>query len=78
MTKEIVAQVDGPPAKGQYPTSLWDRGEVVPASFTLNLPPDVEPGMYQLMVGLYDPVTGARLSVPGTLDNSLLLTEIKR
>jgi hypothetical protein len=72
----IVAQVDRPAAAGLYPTSLWDKGEVISDSLTLNLPPEMKPGIYQLAVGLYDPVTGSRLVAPGTLDNSVVLTEI--
>ncbi|MBN1994187.1 MAG: hypothetical protein JW953_15925 [Anaerolineae bacterium] len=73
---EMVAQVDGPPAAGQYPTSLWNPGEIIPDAFTLNLPPEIELETYHLVIGLYDPLTGTRLSVPDAMDNSLLLTEI--
>jgi len=76
-TGQIVAQIDGPPAAGQYPTSLWDVGEKIAATFTLNVPPELESGRYQLVVGLYDPVTGVRLAVPNSTDNSLALTEIE-
>jgi hypothetical protein len=74
---KTVAQMDGPPVTGSYPTSLWDSGEIVPDTFTLTLPPGMEQGMYQLAVGLYDPLTGARLAVPGTQDNSVVLTQIE-
>jgi hypothetical protein len=73
---ETVAQTDKPPADGKYPTLLWDQGDTVPDTFVINLSSDLGPGTYQLVVGLYDPMTGVRLSVPGTIDNSVSLTEI--
>jgi hypothetical protein len=60
-----VAQADGPPQSGQYPTSWWGAGEVVadrhvlPAEVIANLPP----GSYTLSVGLYNLDTGERLPV---------------
>ncbi len=74
---KTVAQMDGPPLAGSYPTSLWDSGEIIPDTFTLNLPPGLERGTYRLVVGLYDPLTGARLAVPGTQDNSVVLIQIE-
>jgi hypothetical protein len=73
---KIVTQLDEPPVAGQYPTSLWDSGEIIRDTFTLNLPSQVEPGAYHLVVGLYDPITGKRLTVPGTTDNGVPLTQI--
>ncbi len=71
----IVAQLDSPPAAGKYPTSLWDKGEVIPDTFTLDVPSAVKPALSQLVVGLYDAKTGTRLTVPGSGDNSVLLTK---
>jgi hypothetical protein len=76
-TNQTVAQVDGPPAAGQYPTSLWDAGETILDAFTLNLSPELGPGRYRLVVGLYDPVTGMRLAAPDSMDNSAALLEIE-
>jgi hypothetical protein len=42
---------------------------------TIPLPPDLQPGTYRLLVGLYDPVTGARLALPGG-EEALRLLEI--
>ncbi|MCL6648573.1 MAG: hypothetical protein K6U89_09590 [Chloroflexi bacterium] len=52
-----IAQADGPPLAGRYPTSLWSAGETVIDQRAL--PPS--PGAVQLVVGLYDPATGTRL-----------------
>ncbi len=49
----LVAQVDEMPRAGDYPTSLWMRGEVVVDEVTLTLPSDLAPGRYTLSVGLY-------------------------
>ncbi len=60
-----VAQADGPPQSGQYPTSWWAAGETVedihwlPAEVVENLPP----GAYTLSVGLYNLDSGERLAV---------------
>lgn len=60
---EIVAQGDGPPAHGSYPTGLWERGEVISDGHVIHLPQELPSGRYQILVGLYSPDTLARLSV---------------
>jgi hypothetical protein len=70
-----VAQKDQPPAGGQYPTSLWDAGEVIVDEHLLPLP-ELSDGDYQLVVGLYDFDTGARVSVENNPANELLLESI--
>jgi hypothetical protein len=62
-TGTIVAQMDRPPADGAYPTSLWDPGEVVRDSIQIPIPAQVPAGEYEIVVGLYDFVTGRRLAV---------------
>ena len=57
----IVAQADGPPLDGWYPTSWWPAGEWVVDEHTFPLPADIPVGSYQLITGLYDPLTGGRL-----------------
>jgi hypothetical protein len=58
---ENVAQGDGPPVAGWYPTSLWKTGEVVEDVHGVMVTADVPPGFYNLVVGWYNPVTGERL-----------------
>ncbi len=48
-----VAQHDGQPCQGLYPTSQWRAGDLVPDGFALTLPPDTPPGDYPLAVGWY-------------------------
>jgi hypothetical protein len=64
-----IAQADGQPQNGAYPTSIWDAGEVVPDPHTLSLPPELPPGDYRLWVGLYRLETGERLQVVGGADS---------
>ena len=56
-----VAQGDGPPIDGWYPTSLWQIGEVVEDEHGVTITAEVAPGQYDLVVGWYDPVTSERL-----------------
>ncbi len=60
---QIRAQCDQAPQAGAAPTTSWLPGEIVADSYTLDLPSDLEPGRYTLRVGLYDPITGARLNI---------------
>jgi 4-amino-4-deoxy-L-arabinose transferase-like glycosyltransferase len=63
------AQKDQPPAQGQYPTSLWDAGEIIVDEVTLSLA-EVPPGEYTLVVGLYDFATGARLPLVDRIETA--------
>jgi hypothetical protein len=60
---QLVAQHDGEPVSGLRPTSTWKPGELIVDRHGVLLPDDLPPGEYQLVVGLYDPVTGNRLLV---------------
>jgi hypothetical protein len=58
---EPVAQGDGPPLMGDYPTRVWALGEVIVDPHAIVLPADVPPGQYHLLVGMYDLETLVRL-----------------
>jgi len=65
----IVAQTDSQPRDGRYPTSIWGPGEVVPDQYAIIVPPDLPPGEYGMVVGMYHLESGERLpvrSVAGT------------
>jgi hypothetical protein len=49
---------DHQPYDGLYPTSAWGGGEMVRDAFTLTVPADAPPGLYDLQVGWY-PAAGA-------------------
>jgi hypothetical protein len=57
-----IAGGDGPPLYGDYPTGMWRNGDVIVDEHRLLLPADLAPGDYQVAVGLYDPLTLARLA----------------
>jgi hypothetical protein len=48
----VVAQDDGEPATGHYPTSVWREGDLIVDKHTLQ-PPEVGKSEPQLVVGLY-------------------------
>jgi hypothetical protein len=53
-SSELVAQADGPPLDGWYPTSWWPVGEIVRDSRTIDITEDIPPGEYDLFSGFYD------------------------
>jgi uncharacterized membrane protein len=73
----IRAQADLYPA---VPTNTWTPGEYLSDDVTLELPPGLKPGGYDLLVGFYDEATGVRLPLldaGGQLrGDSLLLQQI--
>jgi hypothetical protein len=62
---QIVAQRDGPPQDGAYPTSFWGAGEVVIDDRVIEMPANTPLGQYPIKVGLYLPADGSRLSIDG-------------
>jgi hypothetical protein len=74
---ETVLQQDQPPLKGVYPTSLWSPGETVVDEITLSTPLNLPEGKYQIVVGLYDFMTGQRLPVGEAGNNEVRLADFK-
>ncbi len=72
-----VTQEDKEPRAGRYPTTRWALGEMVREVYVLRLPPDTPPGKYYVRVGWYDSETLDRLVVPGSQDDSVLLTTLE-
>ncbi len=66
---QVVAQHDGQPQGGAYPSSVWDTDEVVRDEHVLLLPSDLSDGDYFLRVGLYLLESGERLPVDGDGDS---------
>jgi hypothetical protein len=71
-TNQRLAGVDTPPLKGDWPTSRWVKGEVVVDDYFVAIPPDLSPGFYQIIAGLYQPQTGQRLALPDGQDHWVL------
>jgi hypothetical protein len=59
---EFVTGFDSPPLANDYPTSLWDIGEVVIDPHPIDLS-TVVPGNYRVFAGLYNFSSGNRLPV---------------
>ncbi len=57
----LVAQQDGWPREGNWPTTFWLPGDYVEDHYVLTIPPDAPSGPYRLSVGMYDATTGERL-----------------
>jgi hypothetical protein len=55
---QLVAQMDGQPFQGRYPTSWWSPGELI---IDRRSAPAIAPGKYRLLVGWYRLSDGARL-----------------
>jgi hypothetical protein len=77
-SNEIVAQYDGQPLDGAYPTSQWQLEEQVIDPITMPLPADLPPGTYKLVTGLYQLETLARIPVANDTsgENVVVLEEI--
>jgi 4-amino-4-deoxy-L-arabinose transferase-like glycosyltransferase len=56
---QTVAQRDAPPWQGRFPTSSWRPGTLIVDLNDLPLPADLPLGDYTLVVGMFDPATGA-------------------
>jgi hypothetical protein len=61
VTGKLVATGDGPPMKGNFPTSLWQIGDRVLDEHTLILPAGLALNDVQIKVGLYRPEDTSRL-----------------
>ena len=59
----VWAGTDSEPCRGIFPTSVWEKGELVIDRFALPIPANAPPGEYQIEVGLYNWWTMERLPV---------------
>ncbi len=62
---QVIAQHDGLPRYGRYPTSAWQAGDVVPDEHVLYLPAAAPGGPVRLVAGMYHPATLERLPAVG-------------
>lgn len=58
---QLVAQQDHPLTNNFLPATRWQPGLTVTDTYQIVLPADLAPGVYQVIVGLYDAATGVRL-----------------
>jgi mannosyltransferase len=62
-SERVVAQRDAEPGGGAQPTTTWEVGDVLADNYGVLISPHTTPGEYRIEVGMYSPVTGARLPV---------------
>jgi hypothetical protein len=72
---KVAAQHDGPPDGGTQPTSGWSAGDAVVDEHVIPIDRALPAGDYKLITGLYDPVTGQRVSL-STGENFLQIATI--
>ena len=60
---QLYGQLDHPPLDNLWPTSRWQPGDRLADRYDLPINPAAPPGDYQLLVGMYDPQTGQRLTI---------------
>jgi hypothetical protein len=65
-----VASFDYEPFDGQRPLTDWIPHNTVRETRTFNLPPNLSPGTYALVIGIYSPDTLERLPITGRAEGS--------
>ncbi len=75
------AQQDNEPVNFSRPLSTWRVGEVIVDPYMLRIPANAPSGSYEVVIGLYDPVSGARLPLLGAdgqtaVSDHLILTRV--
>ncbi len=73
---ELKAQVDAPICP-DYPPARWYPGYEARVTRTFQLPDDIAPGTYRVVIGIYDSETGERLPVDGEPGGFLALHTLK-
>ena len=59
---QVVAQKDAQPRDGNYPTSIWDVGEIVKDEYDLTIPSDAH-SPFTIEIGMYEQPSLKRLPV---------------
>ncbi len=60
---QLIAQHDGAPECAINPTTRWEPGQIIPDPHTIPIPPDAPAGTVSLLAGMYDLITGERMSL---------------
>ncbi|RMF53009.1 MAG: hypothetical protein D6749_03445, partial [Chloroflexota bacterium] len=60
---EVWFGVPGEHFSQPYPTRLWQAGEIIKDEWRVPVPEGVPSGEYELRVGMFDPISGARLPI---------------
>ena len=76
----LVAQWDGEPGGGRFPTSAWPAGSTFGHTVSMELPTELPPGDYRLLTGMYRWPSLERLpvasDVPGAEDDVIELGKV--
>jgi hypothetical protein len=64
----IRGQWDSVPGDNTLPTTGWVKDEVITDSYLVPVDEDAPPWQYTVLVGMYDPITGRRLTLTGAED----------
>lgn len=70
---QLVAQHDARPGRGRFPTATWRPGQLIADRHPLEIPLNMTPGDYTLIIGLYQLQNGER-AVMENGDNALQLS----
>ncbi len=70
---EVIAQIDSTPQGGGMPTDWWATGQVIDDPYTLQIPPNLLPGAYRIVVGMYNPLDGTHLIDTRTGEGEVVL-----
>ncbi|NTW04052.1 MAG: hypothetical protein HGA19_22725, partial [Oscillochloris sp.] len=64
----VPTQRDAPPWQGRFPTSSWQAGTMVVDANDVYLPPELAPGEYRVVIGMFSPENNARppVTINGT------------
>jgi len=73
----LIAQHDGTPECGIMPTVRWEPGEIIADPHKIILPDDIDVTQMTIYAGMYNLITGERMGVPNTTDDSIYLRDIK-
>ncbi len=74
---ELVAQGDGVPRNGTYPTDYWEHDELIRDRHMIPIE-SVPAGTYTIAIGLYDPISGSRLMTQEQTDNFRISVNIEQ
>lgn len=73
----LIVQRDGIPGGGLLPTTIWEVGVPVNDRYAIELPPNLPGDTYDVITGIYNPISGLRLQVTsgnGEVDHAILGT----
>lgn len=72
----LLAQHDGAPECDINPTTRWEPGQIIADPHLIAVPADAANGAPELFAGMYDLLTGERLTISEMPDNLVRLTNI--